>query len=102
MKFDNAELNKEEFHTSKQPIALNLVNLNHILMSDKFEHSDTGCNISSPAKIIISLYCYVLFYLILGDTWNILKTKKDVCLLWLKMMVYRQNIMKFKVNLKGH
>ena len=28
LKFDNAELNKEEFHTSKQSIALNLVNLN--------------------------------------------------------------------------
>ena len=43
LKFDNVELKKEEFHTSKQPIALNLVNVNQILISDEFKHSDTGC-----------------------------------------------------------
>ena len=62
MKFDNAELNKEEFHTSKQPIALNLVNLNHILMSDKFEHSDTGCKyfIACKDNNFIILLCIIL------------------------------------------
>ena len=48
LKFDNVEVNKKEFHTSKQP---NLVNLNQILLSDKFKCSDTGFK------------RYVLFYL---------------------------------------
>ena len=42
LKFDKVEVDKEEFHASKQPIALNLVNVNQILISDKFEHSDKG------------------------------------------------------------
>ena len=40
LKFDDAEVNKKEFHVSKQPIALYLVNINQIVISDKFEHSD--------------------------------------------------------------
>ena len=40
LKCDNVEVNKKEFYASKQPIALNLVNINQILICDKFEHSD--------------------------------------------------------------
>ena len=42
LKFDNTGVNKKEFHASKKPIALNLVNVNQILISDEFEHSDKG------------------------------------------------------------
>ena len=35
-KFDNIRVNKKEFHESKQPINLDLVNLDQIIMSDKF------------------------------------------------------------------
>ena len=42
LKFDNVEVNKKEFHASKQSIALNLVNVNQILICDKFKHSDSG------------------------------------------------------------
>ena len=38
----NGGLNKKEFHGSKQPTALNLVNVNQILISDKFKHCDKG------------------------------------------------------------
>ena len=40
IKFDNIEVNKKEFHKSKQSIDLNSVNLYQILISDKFKHSD--------------------------------------------------------------
>ena len=36
-------VNKREFHDSKQAIALNLVNTNKIVVSDKFKHSDDSC-----------------------------------------------------------
>ena len=35
-------VNKKEFHKSKQPIDLSLVNVDKIVVSDKFKHSDDG------------------------------------------------------------
>ena len=40
LKFADIVVNKREFHVSKQVIALNLVNTNKIIVSDKFKHSD--------------------------------------------------------------
>ena len=40
LKFDNTEINKKEFHKSKQPVDLNLVDTNKIVISEKFKHSD--------------------------------------------------------------
>ena len=34
------ELTKKEFHKSKEPINLDLVNVDQIVVSDKFKHSD--------------------------------------------------------------
>ena len=49
--------------TLKQSIALDLVNVDQILISDKFKHSHTILNILLATKMIISLDSYVLFYL---------------------------------------
>ena len=38
----NIRVNKKEFHKSKQPINLDLVNVDQIVVSDKFKHSDDG------------------------------------------------------------
>ena len=40
LEFDNIRLNKKEFHKSKQPIDLVLVD--RIVISEKFKHSDDG------------------------------------------------------------
>ena len=40
LKFDNVEVDKKDFHASKQPIALESVLINKIVVSDKFEYSD--------------------------------------------------------------
>ena len=40
--FGNVRVNKKEFHISKQPIDLNLINVDQIVVSDKFKHSDDG------------------------------------------------------------
>ena len=42
LKFDNVEVNNKKFHAFKLPIALNLANVNQILISDKFEYSNTS------------------------------------------------------------
>ena len=40
LKFDNIRVNKKEFHKSKQSIDLSLVNVDQIVVSDKFKRSD--------------------------------------------------------------
>ena len=42
LKFDNVRINKKEFHKSKQPIELDLVKVNQIVVSDKFKNNDDG------------------------------------------------------------
>ena len=42
LKFDNIRVNKKGFHKSKQTIDLSLVNVDQIVVSDKFNHSDDG------------------------------------------------------------
>ena len=42
LKFDNTVVNKKEFLKSKQPIDLDKVNVDQIVISDKLKHSDDG------------------------------------------------------------
>ena len=42
LEFDNFRLHKKEFHKSRQPIDLDLVNVDQIVISDKFKHNDDG------------------------------------------------------------
>ena len=40
LKFNNIRVNKKEFHKSKQPIDLMSVNIDQIVVSDKFNHNN--------------------------------------------------------------
>ena len=40
LKFENIRVNKKEFHQSKQPVSLASVNVDQIVTSGKFKHSD--------------------------------------------------------------
>ena len=42
LKFNNIRVNKKEFHKSKQPIDLMSVNIDQIVVSDKFKHNNEG------------------------------------------------------------
>ena len=42
LKFENVRVNKKEFHKSKQPIGLDLINVDQIVVSDKSKYSDDG------------------------------------------------------------
>ena len=60
--FDNIRINKKEFHKSKQPIALNLINAGQVVVSDRFKHSDDGfkCFIGSKEGEIVKPLCIIL------------------------------------------
>ena len=61
-KFDNIEINKKEFHKSIQPIDLNLVDTNKIVISDKFNYSDDGSKyfIGYKEDEIVKPLCIIL------------------------------------------
>ena len=42
LQFNNIILNKKEFHKSKEPIDLLSVNVDQIVVSDKFKHNNEG------------------------------------------------------------
>ena len=42
LNFNNIRVNKKEFHKPKQPIDLMSVNVDQIVVSDKFKHRDKG------------------------------------------------------------
>ena len=62
LKFDNIRVNKKEFHKSKQPIALNLINADKIIVSNKFKHSDDGFQyfIGYKEGEIVKPFCIIL------------------------------------------
>ena len=57
-----SDLIKKEFHKPKQPIDLNLVKVDQIILSDKFEHSDDGFNyfIGHKEEEIVKPLCIIL------------------------------------------
>ena len=62
LKFNNIRVNKKEFHKSKQPIDLDLVTVNKIVVSDKFRHSEEGYKhfIAHQADEIVKLLYVIL------------------------------------------
>ena len=61
LKFDIIRIGKKEFHKSKQPIDLDSVNVDQIVLSDKFKHSDGGLQyfIGNKAETV-KLSCIIL------------------------------------------
>ena len=48
------KLAKKEAHRSEQPINLHLVNLDQIVISDKFKHNDDGILLATKKMILIN------------------------------------------------
>ena len=61
LKFNNVRLNKKEFHKSKQSIDLMSVNVDQIVVCDKFKHNNEGLSILLVTKKVELLNHYVLF-----------------------------------------
>ena len=62
LKLDTIRGNKKEFHKSKQPIDLDLVNVDQRVVSDKFKHSDGGFKyfIGYKEREIVKPLCIIL------------------------------------------
>ena len=62
LKFDNIRVNKKEFHKFKQSIDLHLINVDQIVVSDKFNHSNVGFKyfISYKEGKIVKPLCIIL------------------------------------------
>ena len=62
LKFDKVEVNKTEFHVSKQPVVSDSVLVNQLVVSEKFEYSGTGFRYSVGYKDdnIIGPLCIIL------------------------------------------
>ena len=65
LKLNNIRVNKKEFHKSKQPIDLMSVNVDQIVVFDKFKHSEEVFKyfIGYQEGEMTVLNRYVLFYL---------------------------------------
>ena len=107
-KFNNIEVNKKKFHASKQSIALNSVNLNPILISDKFEHSNKGFkyfigykddNVIRPLCIILpQMSGYIKFFKNGGKNLSFMIENDNVLAKYNKMW----NKIKKALNIKFH
>ena len=62
LKFENFKIDKKVFHKSKQPINLDLINIDQIVISDKFKHSDDGFKyfIGYKGGEIVKTLCIIL------------------------------------------
>ena len=63
LKFNNISVNKKEFHESKPPIDLMSVNVDQIVISDRFKHSDEGFKYLLVTKKVKLLNRHALSYL---------------------------------------
>ena len=108
LKFGNIKLNKKEFHKSKQPTELSLVNVDEIVASDKFKHSDDGFKyficykegeiVKRLCIILSQMIGYIKYFENGGRNMSIV-IKDDMCLdqtneIWDKI--------KGKLNIKFH
>ena len=59
LKFANIRINKKEFHKSKQPIDLDLRNVDQLVVSDKFNHNNGGFIVYKEGEIVKPL-CIIL------------------------------------------
>ena len=123
LKFNNIRVNKKEFHKSKQLIDLMSVNVDQIVVSDKFQHSHKGFKyligylegeIVKPLCIILPQMSGYIKYLENGgknmsffikdnevweqyeEIWDVIKNKLTIK--FNSKLIYNQKYLKAKVR----
>ena len=108
LKFNNIRLNKKEFHKSKEPIDLMSVNVDQIVVSDKFKHNNEGFKyfigyqegeIVKPLCIILpQMSGYIKYFENGGKNGSFLIKDDNVLNKYNKIW----NVIKNKLNIKFH
>ena len=62
LKFNNISLNKKEFHKFKEPIDLLPVNIDQIVVSDKFKHNNNFWIVKPLCIILPQMSGYIKYY----------------------------------------
>ena len=100
LKFDNIRLNKKKFHKSKLPVDLKSVNVDQIVVSEKFKYSDndfkyfTGYQEDDIVKPLCIIFPQMSGYI------KYFEMEEKICLSWLKMTMCWINTIKFRTRLK--
>ena len=86
LKFENIKLDKRKFHNCKQPIDLDLVNIDQLVISDKVKHSDNGFKrfIGYKEDEIVKPLCIILAQM--SGYIKYFENGGKNCLSWLKMI----------------
>ena len=108
LKFNNIRVNKKEFHKSKEPIDLMSVNVDQIVVSDKFKHNNEGFKyfigyqegeIVKPLCIILpQMSGYIKYFENGGKNSSFLIKDDNVLNKYNKIW----NVIKNKLNIKFH
>ena len=122
LKFNNIRVNKKKFDKSKQPIDLKSVNVDQIVISDKFRHTDDGFKyfivyqesefVKPLCIILFQMSGYIKYFKISGknmcffvrddvlDIHNIIwdKTKEKLNIKFYSQTVYDQKYLKVKAR----
>ena len=100
LKFENIRVIKKEFYKSKQPINLKLVNVDQIVISDKFKHGYDGFKyfIGYQEGEIVKPLCIILPQMS-GYTKYFENSGKNMSLL-LEMIMCWINTIKFGTGLR--
>ena len=96
IKFENKEVNKKEFYSSKQAISLDSVDLNKIVVSKKWKINDTTYKHICGYLNNDTIQHYVLFYLKWMDILNILMMVEKICHLLRMMKKFIKSIIKYR------
>ena len=100
LKFNNIRLNKKEFHKSKQSIDLKSVNVDQIVVSDKFRDSDDGFKyfIGYQEDEIVKPLCIILPQI--SEYIKYFQNGGKNMSWWLTMTMCWMNTIKFGTRLK--
>ena len=71
LKVDAVEVNKKEYHDSKQAFVVKLVDIDKMLISDNFQHSDRDSKYFIGYKKNDIIRLYVLFIDIIRPLYNL-------------------------------
>ena len=95
LKFEDIILNKKEFHRSKERIDLFSVNLDQIVVSDKFKHNNEVFKhfIGYQKGEIVKPLCIILPQI--NGYIKYFENGSKTCLFWLKVMKCGINTIKF-------